>query len=221
MNRAMPEVVAEFEKSSPHKVKVEYATVGALFERLQKDEGADVAIVSAPQLEDLLKQSKIVVGSQADIAKVGIGLFVRAGAPKPDIGSVDTFKRTLLSAKSVSYGDPAAGGVSGVHMAGLVGRLGIASDIKERTELLPNSQAVLEAVAKGDAEIGIGLTSDVALLSSVDLVGALPGEVQKFTLYAAGIPTSSKHTDAGKVLIQFLSSPAGRALLKAKGFEPL
>jgi len=155
MNRAMPEVVAEFEKSSPHKVKVEYATVGALFERLQKDEGADVAIVSAPQLEDLLKQGKVVVGSQADIAKVGIGLFVRAGAPKPDIGSVDTFKRTLLSAKSVSYGDPAAGGVSGVHMAGLVGRLGIASDIKARTELLPNSQAVLEAVAKGDAEIGM------------------------------------------------------------------
>ena len=221
MNGVMPEVVAQFEKSSPHRVKVEYATVGALFERLLKDEGADVAIVAAPRLEDLLKQGKIVAGSRADVAKVGIGLFVRAGAPKPDIGSVDAFKRALLGAKSLSYGDPAAGGVSGVHMAGLVERLGIAADMKARTRLFPTSQAVLEAVAKGDAEMGIGLTSDTALLFSVDLVGALPGEVQHFTLYAAGIPATSKQADAGKALIQFLSSPVGRALLKAKGFEPL
>ena len=220
MKGAMPEVVAQFEKSSPHKVKVEYGTVGALFDRLQKDEGADVAIVSGPRLDDLLKQGKIVGGSRADIAKVGIGLFVRAGAPKPDIVSVDAFKRTLLAAKSVSYGDPAAGGVSGVHMAGLVDRLGIAADMKPKTKLFANSHAVLEAVAKGEAEIGIGLTSDVALLPGVDLVGALPGEVQNFTLYAAGIPASSKQADAGKAFIQFLSSPIGRAVLKAKGFEP-
>ena len=220
MKGAMPEVVAQFEKSSPHKVNVEYGTVGALFDRLQKDEGADVAIVSGARMEDLLKQGKIVAGSRADIAKVGIGLFVQAGAPKPDIASVDAFRRTLLVAKSVSYGDPAAGGVSGVHMAGLVDRLGIAADMKPKTRLFANSQAVLEAVARGEAEIGIGLTSDVALQAGVDPVGALPGEVQSFTLYAAGIPASSKQVDAGKAFIQFLSSPIGRAVLNAKGFEP-
>jgi len=220
MKGAMPEVIAQFEKSSPHKVKVEYGTVGALFDRLQKDEGADVAIVSGSRLEDLLKQGKIVAGSRADIAKVGIGVFVRTGAPKPDIASVDAFKRTLLVAKSVGYGDPAAGGVSGVHMAGLVDRLGITVDMKPKTRLFANSQVVMEAVVRGEAEIGIGLTSDVALLPGVDLVGGLPGDVQNFTHYAAGIPGSSKQADTGKAFIQFLSSPIGRAILKAKGFEP-
>ena len=258
MKGAMPEVVAQFEKSSPHKVKVEYATVGAFFERLQKDEGADVAIVSGRQLDDLLKQGKIVASSRADIGRVGIGVFVRAGASRPDIGSVealikqskatadsrsviartglglmvragapkldvssvDAFKRTLLAAKSVSYGDPAAGGVSGVHMAGLAERLGVAADMKAKTKIFANSHAVLEAVAKGEAEIGFGLTSDTALLSGVDLIGGLPAEIQNFTVYAAGIPASSKQSDAAKALIVFLTSPATQAVLKAKGFEP-
>jgi molybdate transport system substrate-binding protein len=220
MKGVTPEVVAQFEKSSTHKVKVEYATVGALFERLQKDEGADVAIVSSRQLEDLLKQGKIVASSRADIGRVGVGLFVRAGASRPDIGSVEALKRTLLGARSVSYGDPTAGGVSGVHMAGLAERLGIAADMKAKTKVFANSQAVLEAVSKGEAEIGFGLTSDTALLSGVDLVGALPTEIQNFTVYAAGIPASSKQPDAAKALIGFLTSPATQAILKANGFEP-
>ena len=110
--------------------------------------------------------------------------------------------------------------LAAVHMAGLVEHLGIAAEMKPKTELFPNSQAVLEAVAKGEAEVGIGLTSDTALISSVDLVGALPAEIQNFTLYAAGIPASSKQADATNALIGFLSSPASQAVLKAKGFEP-
>jgi molybdate transport system substrate-binding protein len=102
MKGVTPEVVAQFEKSSTHKVKVEYATVGALFERLQKDEGADVAIVSSRQLEDLLKQGKIVASSRADIGRVGVGLFVRAGASRPDIGSVEALKRTRDTLHSFS-----------------------------------------------------------------------------------------------------------------------
>ena len=220
MKGVMPEVVAQFERSSAHKVTVEYGTVGAIVEWLEKGEPADVTIVSGPRYEALQKQGKIVAGSRVEIAKVGIGLFVRAGAQKPDIGSVDAFKRTLLGAKSVSYGDPAGGGVSGVHMAGVTERLGIAGEMQPKTKLLPNSQTVLEAVAKGDVEIGIGLTSDTALLAGVDLVAALPAELQNFTLYAAGILASSKQAEAGKALIGFLSSPAAQVVLKAKGFEP-
>jgi len=220
MKGVMPDLVPQFERSSGHKVTIEYGTVGALVDRLLKDESADVTIVSGPRHEDLQKQGKIVAGSRLDIATVGVGVFVRAGAPKPNIGSVDAFKRTLLTAKSVSYGDPAGGGVSGIHMTGLVERLGIAADMKTKTKLFPNSQAVLEAVAKGDAEMGIGLTSDTALMSGVDLVGALPAEIQNLTLYAAGILASSKQADAAKALINFFSSPAAQAVLKAKGFEP-
>jgi len=174
MRGVMPNVAAQFERSSEHKLTIEYATVSGITERLLKGEAADVAIVSGAQMEELQKQSKIVAGSRVDIARVGIGVFVRAGAPKLDIGSGDAFKRILLTTKSISYGDPAVGGVSGVHMAALVERLGIAAELKPKTKLFPNSQAVLEAVAKGEAEIGIGLTSDTALIPNVDLVGALP-----------------------------------------------
>jgi molybdate transport system substrate-binding protein len=220
MRGVMPDVALQFGQSSAHKVAVDYATVGAITDRLVKGEAADVAIVSAPQMEELQKQGKVVAESRSDIARVGVGVFVRSGAPKPDIGAVDSLKRTLLAAKSISYGDPASGGVSGTHMAALVERLGIAAGIKPKTQLLPNSQAVLESVARGDVEIGIGLTSDTALLSGVELVGALPAEVQNFTIYAAGIVATSKQADAARALINFFSSPPIVAALKAKGFEP-
>src|SRR5262245_11740307 len=220
MRGLMPEIADQFERSSGHKVAIEYATVGVITERLLKDEAADAAIVSGPQMEELQKQGKIVAGSRADVARVGVGVFVRTGAAKLDIGSADAFKRSLLSAKSIGYGDPSARGVSGVHMAALAERLAIAAELKPRTKLFPNSQAALEAVAKGDAEIGIGLTSDTALVSGVDLIGALPAEIQNFTLYAAGIPASSKRADPAKALIGFLASPAVQSVLKAKGFEP-
>jgi len=221
MKGAMPEVVAQFERSSGHKVMIEYATVGAIVERLQKGDTADLAIVSGPRFEELQKQGKFAASTRTDVARVGVGLFVRAGAPKPDIATVDAFKRTLQNAKAVSYGDPAGGGVSGVHMASLVERLGIAEALKPKTKLLLDSQAVLTAVAQGEVEIGIGLTSDATLVPGVELAGALPTEIQNFTLYAAGIASGGKETDASKAFIKFFSSEAGHAILKVKGFQPL
>jgi len=220
MRAVVPDVAPLFERSSGHKVTVDYATVGAIAERLLKGETADATIVSTPQMEELQKQGKIAAGSRSDIARVGVAVFVRTGAPKPDISSVDAFKRALLTAKSISYGDPAGGGVSGAHMAGLVERLGVAAQIKPKTQLLSNSQAVLEGVAKGNVEIGIGLTSDTILISGVDLVGVLPAEIQTFTVYAAGIVASSKEGDAAKAFINFFSTQVAKAALKAKGFEP-
>lgn len=220
MKGVMSDLVPQFERSSGHKVAIEYGTVGALVDRLIKGESGDVAIVSGPRHDDLQKQGKMVGGSRVDIARVGVGVFVRAGAPKPDISTVDALKRTLLGARAISYGDPAKGGVSGTHMANLVERLGIAAEMKAKTKLLPDSQVVLEAVAKGDAELGFGLTSDAVLVSGVELVAALPAEVQNFTLYAAGIIANSKGAVAGEALIKFLSSPAAHAVLKTKGFEP-
>src|SRR5262245_9604361 len=120
MRGVMADLSPQFEKSSGHRLTLEFATVGALADRLSKGEAADVAILSAPAMEALQKQGKLVGGSRVDIAKVGIGLFVRAGSLKLDIGSVDAFKRALASAKSIGYGDPTGGGVSGIHMAALV-----------------------------------------------------------------------------------------------------
>ena len=202
-----------------NKVTLEYDTAGALTQRALKGEAADLTIVSDRQNEELQKQGKIVAGSRVDLARVGVGAFVRAGTPKPDITSVEAFKRTLVAAKTIGYGDPASGGVSGTHMAALVERLGVAAEMKPKTKLFRNSQAALEALAKGDAEIVFGLTSDTAIQSGIDLVGPLPAEIQNFTLYSAGIITGTKQADAAKAIITFLSSPTGHAV-KAKGFEP-
>ena len=220
MRAVMADLVPQFERATSHKVTIDYATVGVITDRIVKGDAADVVIVSVKQADELLKGGKIIAGSRADIARVGFGMFVRQGAPKPDIRSVDGLKRSLLAAKSIAYGDPAGGGPSGIHMAGLIERLGIAAAVKAKTKLVPPGARGLETVAKGDAEIGFGVMSDAVAVAGIDLVGPLPGEVQGYIEYVGGILTSSKQTDAGKALISFLSSPAGKSILKAKGFEP-
>jgi molybdate transport system substrate-binding protein len=133
----MDTLIPDFEKSSGHKVTIGYGTVGALTERVQKGEPADVAIVAGPQIDSLQTQGKVVVGSRANIAKVGVGAVVRKGAPKPDISDVEPFKRAMLAAKSILYPDPAGGGPPGIWMSGLLDRLGIGAEMKEKKQSWP------------------------------------------------------------------------------------
>ena len=213
------DLLPQFERSSGHKVTIIYETVGALMSRLQRDESADVAIVSGQQNEDLQKQGKIVVGSRHDIAKVGLGVGVRKGAPKPDISSVDSFKRALLSARSIAYGDPAGGGSSDIYIVELFDRLGIAAEIRSKTKLFPTTLEAMQAVARGELEMGFRQASVIVAAPDLDFAGPLPAAIQSYTLYAAGLVASSKQQDAGKALIGFISSPVAEAVMKAKGFE--
>jgi molybdate transport system substrate-binding protein len=215
----LPNILPQFEKSSGQKVAVGYATLGAITDRLVKGEAADVAMVSPAQNEDLQKQGKLLAGSRAEIAKVGFTVFVKKGAPKPDVGSVDALKRTLLAAKSIALGDPAAGGGAGVYTAGLMQRLELAEQIKAKTKLVPSGTEVAEAVAKGEVEIGIGVGSDAVIVPGLDAT-PLPTGVQSYSVYVAGISSGSKQADAAKALIAFLTSPAVKQALKANGFEP-
>lgn len=192
--------------------------MGALAGRIQKGEAADVAIAMRQQIANLEKQGRIAQGSPVDIAKQGVGLFVRKGAPKPDISSIETFKRTLLAAKSMAHADPARGGGTAVYVADLLARLDIAADIKPKIKVFP--PGVYDLIAKGEVEIGFGGISEIMADPSVELVGPLPAAIQDYTLFTAGIVASSKHQDAAKALIQFISSPAAAADFKAKGFEP-
>jgi molybdate transport system substrate-binding protein len=184
-----------------------------------KGESADVAIVTGEQNEQLQKQGKLVAGRQAGFARVGYGVFVKRNAARPDLGTVEAFKRTVLAAKSVALGDPAGGGPLGIYSAGLMQRLGLADDIKARTKLFPSGTQVAEAVAKGETEIGIGLGSDAVVVPGLVAV-PLPAEIQTYTTYTLGIVASSKQVDAAKALIAFLTSPAAKQALAAKGFEP-
>lgn len=217
---AMPEIIAKFEATSGHKLKVEYATAGAIADRLQKGEGVDAAIASTTQIDAILMQGKITAGTRTQFARVGIGVFIRINVAKPDLTSVDSFKHALLSAEAIGYGDPAKGGVSGTAMAALVDRLEIAYDLRAKTRLYPDSQAVLTAVAAGDVSIGMGLTSDTALAVGVDLVGGLPPQIQAFTYYAAGVTPGDKQAEAASKFVAFLTSSSAKAVLAAKGFEP-
>ena len=212
-------LVPEFERSSGHRVTIGYGTVGALTERVQKGEPADVAIVAGPQIDNLQTQGKIVGGSRADIGKVGVGAVVRKGAAKPDISSVDAFKRTMLSAKSILYPDPAGGGPPGIWMSGLLDRLGIGAEMKPKTKLANPGPTFYDGIASGEVEIGFNQISENLAASNIDPLGPLPPPIQNYTPFAAGIGASSAQLDPAKMLINFLISPASAALLKAKGYE--
>jgi len=215
----MAELVPKFEASSGHKVTFDWGTVGGMAERVRQGEAADVVIAAGPQIEALEKVGKVVAGSRTDLAKAGVGVFVRKGAVKPDIGSVDAFKRAMLAAKSIGWNDPAAGAPVSIYMLVLFERLGIAAEMKDRTVTFKQRSERFEAVARGDVEIGFNQVSEILAAPGVDLVGPLPPAIQHYTLFTAAIVASSKEQDASRALLRFVSSPDARAVMKAKGFD--
>ena len=152
------------------------------------------------------------------MARVGVGVMVKAGAPAPDISSVEAFKRALLAAKSVAYIDPASGGSSGIYVAGLLDKLGIADQVKPKAKLKKGGY-VADLIASGEAELGIHQISEIVPVKEVTLIGPLPAEIQNYTVYAAGIGAGAKDAEAAKALIKALTGPAAAAVLKSKGME--
>jgi molybdate transport system substrate-binding protein len=211
-------LIPDFEKSSGHKVMVAYGTAGAVADRVQKDEAADIVLSSVPMIDRLQAQGKIGAGDRMILAKVGVGAFVRKSAAKPDISSAAAFKRALLAAKSIAYPDPAGGGASGIYVASLLERLGIAGEMKAKTKL-STLGTLYSSVASGDVEIGFNQVSEILAQPTVELVGPLPAEIQNYTRFAPGIVVGSSQADAARALVAFLSSPAAQTVLKAKGFE--
>lgn len=211
-------LIPDFEKSSGHKVTVEYGTAGAVAERVQKGEAVDLVLSSVPMIDRLQMQGKLVAADRIVIAKVGVGAFVRKGAPKPDISSADAFKRAMLTAKSIAYPDPAGGGASGIYVASLLERLGIAAEMKPKTKL-STLGTLYSSVASGEVEIGFNQVSEILAQPTIELIGPLPSVIQNYTQFAPGIVAGSSQADAAKTLETFLYSPAAKAILKAKGFE--
>src|SRR6202171_6045272 len=215
-------LVPEFERATGHTVLTAYGpsmgtTPNAIPVRLERGEPADVLIMVGYALTDLAKQGKVIAESRVDLVKSPIGIAVKSGAPKPDISSADTLKRALLAAKSIAYSDSASGVYVSTEM---FGKLGIADEMKDKARKIP-ATPVAEIVAHGDAEIGFQQISELLPVAGVDIVGPLPPELQKITVFAAGIATVSKEPDAGKGLIKFLASPARRGAIIKSGMEPI
>jgi len=219
LHPAIDVLIPDFEKSSGHKVTITYGNAGAIADRFQKGEVADLMINAAPLMDQLRAQGKVVAGERIIIARVGVSAFVRKGAAKPDISSADAFKRSMLAASSIAYPDPAGGGASGIYMASLLERLGIAEEMKPKTKLSPSGKVLYASVASGDVEIGFNQISEVLAQPTVEFVGPLPSAIQNYTEFTPGIVTGSNQADAARALVTSLTSPAAQTVLKAKGFE--
>jgi molybdate transport system substrate-binding protein len=211
-------LVPDFEKQTGHKVTVENDTVGALTKRIEGGEAFDVAVLTPGAVNGLTEKGKLVAGTRSSLARVGIGVMVKAGAPQPDISSVDAFKRALIAAKSVAYIDPASGGSSGIYINGLLDKLGIADQVKPKAKLKKGGY-VADLIVSGEAELGIHQISEIVPVKEVTLVGPLPAEIQNYTVYAAGLGASAKDSEAAKALIKALTGPAAADVLKSKGME--
>jgi molybdate transport system substrate-binding protein len=211
-------LLPDFEKQTGHQVRIDNDTVGALAKRIDAGENFDLAILTPAAINTLADKGRLAAGSRKDLARVGIGVVVKEGAAKPDISTDEAFKKALLAAESIAYIDPAAGGSSGIYVARMLEKLGIAAEMKGKSRLIPGG-AVAENIAKGEAELGIHQISEILPVKGVTLVGPLPADLQNYTVYAAAVSATAKELGGAKALVEMLSGPAAAGVLKAKGME--
>ena len=219
---AYKELAPQFERETGNKVATAYgASMGsapeAIPNRLRRGEPADVAILAADALDDLIKDGKVTPGSRVDLARSHIGMVVRAGELKPDISTVEALKAALLNAESIAYSDSASGDYLSME---LFPRLGIAEQIKGKCKRI-RVERVAAVVARGEAQIGFQQISELLPVPGVDLVGPLPDGAQRVTVFAAGVTVGAKEPDAAGALIRFLASPASASVIQKTGLEPV
>jgi molybdate transport system substrate-binding protein len=216
IKEAYLELVPQFEKSTEHKVSTTWAGTVDMTKRLNAGEVFDLIIMAGPSIDEFIKQGKLVAGSRVDLAKSGVGVAVRAGAPKPDISSADAVKRAMLAAKSIAYST----GPSGVYIAALFQRMGIADQIKDKVKIGAPGVPIGGIIARGEAEIGFQQVSELLPVAGIDYIGPLPPDIQQITVFASGIHTGATQADAAKALVKFLTSPQAAPVIKKKGMEP-
>jgi molybdate transport system substrate-binding protein len=212
---AYRELVPQFEKASGNKVTTTFTGTLDANKRLAAGESYDLIIMSGPSIDEHIKGGKIVSGSRVDIAKSGVGVGVKAGAPRPDISTVEALKKTLLTAKSIGYST----GPSGNYMVSLFQRLGIADEVKPKLKQTPTGVFVGSIIASGEVEIGFQQVSELSHFPGVDYIGPLPADVQYVTVFASGIATGGKESDAAKALVKFITAPAAAPAFKKRGME--
>ena len=210
----MDELLPQFERASGNKVEVSYDPAKLMMERIARGEAADLIIIGGSALEELEKAGKLAAGTRRVISSCGVGVAVKAGAPKPDIGTVDKFKHALLAAKSVAYTEH---GASGIYFSKLIEKLGIAEPVKAKAARQAGG-LVGEIVAAGKAELAVQQVPELMVVKGVDLVGPLPKEIQQTTVSSIGLFAGSKKE--ARALYDFLVTPEARRVMKAAGHDP-
>lgn len=212
----LEKVGPEFERTTGHGLHVTTDIAIRLVQRVQAGEPFDFLVAAPGQIDELIKSGNIVPNTRTDLTRSGIGVEVRAGAPKPDVSSVEAFKRTLLNAKSIGY---LKEGQSGVYLASLLERLGLAEAINSKVTR-PETDIVSELVAKGDIELGMVVMTQIMTTAGVELVGPLPTQIQSYITFSAGVSAASREPEAARELIRFLSGPVALPVIKAQGMVP-
>lgn len=219
---ATDELLPPFERASGHTVRASYGPSGALIPRFDRGEPVDIFLTDSAAIDQLIKQGRIA-GARTDLARTGIGIAVRKGAPKPDVSTADALKSALLAAKTVGYASPAGGSITGAHIEGVFQRLGIAVQMAPKIKLAaggPNGR-VSVLVSSGEAEIGLQQVSELMSNPDVDVIGMLPAQLQQITVYSAAITTSAMQGEAAMALIKALTAPSAASIFKAKGLDPI
>jgi len=213
---AVAALVAQFERATGHTVTIRFEVNPQVQRKILEGEAFDVAILNPPVLDALIARGKVAAATRAVIGRSGIGVGIRAGAPKPDISTVAAFTRTLLDAGSVAYPEE---GASGRYFVSVLDRLGIAAQMKPRLRPMPGEYNV-EIVADGKVDLVVVVASRIAGVPGVELVGRIPQELQTWIGFAGGMSAAAREPDAARALLRFLTSPAAVPVLEAAGIEP-
>jgi molybdate transport system substrate-binding protein len=212
MRPALEELAPQFERTSGHKLAITYSGTNVIRDRALAGDAGELVIFASYAVEDVIRQGKLA--AKVDLVRSGVGVGVRAGSPRPDLSSAEAFKRTLLAAKSFARSE----GPSGVYIAALLERLGIAEQMKEKTVVV-RGRLVGDALVKGEADIGVQQVSELKSVPGVDVL-PMPAEIQNFTVFSAGLTAAAKVSEPVQALIKFLTSPAAAPVIRAKGLEP-
>jgi molybdate transport system substrate-binding protein len=212
----MEDLVPKFEKATGHKVTIEYNLAAVLKQKIESGAAFDLAILTPPLVDDLVKQGKMAADSRTMLARSGLGLLIRAGGHKRDISTTDAFKRALLESKSIAY---AKVGASGVYFAELIQKLGVADAVKSKSRQTATGEEVGESVARGDVELGVLPLSEILPVKGAELLGMFPADIQNYIVMTAGVNAHSKQGQVARDLIKIVTAPAALPVIKAKGME--
>jgi molybdate transport system substrate-binding protein len=212
------ELGPQFERTTGHKLIIQYGSAAGMKRQIEAGEAVDVVVLTKIFMDDVSKQGKLAAGTRADVGRSAMALAVRVGAPKPDVDSVDAFKRALANAKSIAYSPE---GTTGLHLTKVFGQLGIAEDMKAKTKPADTPERAIQAVANGDAELGFGVSSLILHTPGAELAGRLPAELQDYVVYGVAVGAAAKEAEAARALLGFLKGEAAAAVMKAKGIDPL
>jgi molybdate transport system substrate-binding protein len=212
------DLLPELERAAAAKLDITWASTNMLMDEIGKGASGDLAILTDEAIDDLIRQGKIVAGSRVDLARSAIGIAVRQGAPKPDISSAGALRQALLAARAIAYSKT---GISGVYFPTVLERLGIAAQVASKVIIPSPGVPVGEVVAKGDAEIGVQQISELLPVPGIAIVGPLPAELQKLTVFSAGLFVGAKEPQAAKKLVAMLTSAGAKPLYVRKGMEPV